>query len=116
MREVLPAVASYRTALDDPSFVRSFVLALGSRFVAGLRILGQFPGIALFAERNPARVILFSLALAGPDHGPFPPPTPVPLSINALATKFSVSRKHVLTLLRDAETQDLAHARRRGRQ
>jgi DNA-binding GntR family transcriptional regulator len=31
----------------------------------------------------------------------------MPLSINALATKFSVSRKHVLTMLRDAETEGL---------
>lgn len=36
-----------------------------------------------------------------------PPAEPVPLSINALATTFSVSRKHVLTLLRDAEGQGL---------
>ena len=107
MREVLPAAVSYRAALGDPVFVRSFVVALGWRFVAGLRILGRSPGIELFAERNAAMVILFSLALAGPDQGLFPPPSPVPLSINALATKFSVSRKHVLTLLRDAETQNL---------
>ena len=59
------------------------------------------------AERNAAIMMLFSLALAGPEHGPFPPHAPVPLSINALATRFSVSRKHVLTLLRDGETQGL---------
>jgi hypothetical protein len=34
----------------------------------------------------------------------------VPLSINALATTFSVSRKHVLTLLRDAEAQETLFA------
>ena len=34
-------------------------------------------------------------------------PRPSNLSINALATSFSVSRKHVLTLLRDAEAQHL---------
>jgi hypothetical protein len=37
----------------------------------------------------------------------FPPTGPVPLSISALAATFSVSRKHVLTVLRDAEAQDL---------
>ena len=107
MRDVVPAAASYRAALGDPGFVRAFIVALGWRFVAGLRILGQSPGIELLAERNAGMIILFALALAGPEQGPFPPHSPVPLSINALATKFSVSRKHVLTLLRDAETNDL---------
>jgi hypothetical protein len=107
MLSIIPAAVSYRAALADPAFVRSFVIALGRRFVAGLRILDQSPGLELFAERNAGMVILFSLASAGSEQGPFPPRAPVRLSINALATKFSVSRKHVLTLLRDAETQGL---------
>jgi hypothetical protein len=107
MRDVLPAAASYHAALADAAFVQAFVIALGRRFVAGLRILDHAPGLELLAERNAAIVMLFSLALAGPAHGPFPPHAAVPLSINALATRFSVSRKHVLTLLRDAETQGL---------
>jgi hypothetical protein len=52
-------------------------------------------------------MILYSLALAGAEGDTFPPTRPVLLSINALATRFSVSRKHVLTLLRDTEGQDL---------
>ena len=84
-----------------------FVIALCRRFTAGLRILDYASGLELFAERNGGMMILFSLALSGPEQGSFPSRTPVPLSINALATKFSVSRKHVLTLLRDAETQGL---------
>jgi hypothetical protein len=35
----------------------------------------------------------------------FPPTRPVQVSISALSAKFSVSRKHVLTLLRDAESE-----------
>jgi hypothetical protein len=107
MREVLPKAASYHAAIADPAFVEAFVVALGRRFVAGLRILDQAPGLELFAERNAGMMILFSLALAGPERGPFPPADPVPLSFSALARKFSVSRKHVLTLLRDAEAQGL---------
>jgi len=107
MLGIVPAALSYRAALADPAFVRSFVIALGRRFVAGLRILDHAPGLELFAERNGGMMILFSLALSGPEQGSFPSRTPVPLSINALAAKFSVSRKHVLTLLRDAETQGL---------
>jgi hypothetical protein len=107
MRGVLPEAADYSDALADPDFVRAFVVALGRRFVAGLRVLDSAPELGSLAERNAGIVILFSLALGGDDNGPFPPREPVPLSINALAKRFSVSRKHVLTLLRDAEGQGL---------
>jgi DNA-binding MarR family transcriptional regulator len=50
-------------------------------------------------------VILFSLLLAGEGDDSFPPARPVPVSISALGAKFGVSRKHVLTLLRDAENE-----------
>ncbi|UFZ06556.1 hypothetical protein LQG66_09770 [Bradyrhizobium ontarionense] len=107
MSAVLPAAVAYRAALNDPAFVKSFVLELGRRFIAGLRVLDGAPELEPFAERTAGMVILFSLAQsAGPDQ-PFPPDGPVPLSINGLATRFSVSRKHVLTLLRDAEQQGL---------
>ena len=107
MRGLLPKAADYSDALADPDFVRAFVVALGRRFVAGLRVLDSAPELGSLAERNAGIVILFSLVLGGDDNGPFPPREPVPLSINALAKRFSVSRKHVLTLLRDAERQGL---------
>jgi len=107
MRLVIPAAVAYRAALNDQAFLETFVLELGRRFIAGLRVLDSAPELAMFAERNAGMMVLFSLALAGPADERFPPSRPVPLSINALATKFSVSRKHVLTLLRDAEGQGL---------
>jgi hypothetical protein len=107
MRLVMPEAERYLAALNDEVFVKAFVVSLVEKFIAGLRILDHAPGLELFAERNAGVVILFSLALAGPLDGPFPPAAPVPLSLNALATTFSVSRKHVLTLLRDAEAQSL---------
>jgi hypothetical protein len=107
MRHVMPKAESWRAALEDPQFLRELVMALAEKYVAGLRILDNAPDLGPFAERNAGMLILFSLALAGPADGPFPATTPVTLSINALATTFSVSRKHVLTLLRDAEAQHL---------
>jgi hypothetical protein len=107
MSAVIPAAIAYRAALNDPVFVKTFVLELGRRFIAGGRVLDGAPELEPFAERTAAIVILFSLALGrGPDQ-PFPPHDPLPLSINGLATRFSVSRKHVLTLLRDAEEEGL---------
>ncbi|GLH77833.1 hypothetical protein SSBR45G_27410 [Bradyrhizobium sp. SSBR45G] len=107
MSAVIPAAVAYRAALSDPAFVKTFVLELGRRFIAGLRVLDGAPELGPFAERTAGMVILFSLAQGGGADQPFPPDGPVPLSINALATRFSVSRKHVLTLLRDAEEQGL---------
>jgi len=104
---IRPDAERHRAALDDPAFVRSFVLALGARFVAGWRLVDQVPALASLIDRNAGVVILLSLALAGPGDGAFPPTAPVPLSINALANTFAVSRKHVLTLLRDAEALGL---------
>ncbi|MGJ5177029.1 hypothetical protein ACQR16_01670 [Bradyrhizobium oligotrophicum] len=107
MTSVIPAAVAYRAALNDPAFVKSFVLELGRRFIAGVRVLDGAPELGPFAERTAGMVILFSLAQGGEPDRPFPPDGPVPLSINGLATRFSVSRKHVLTLLRDAQEQGL---------
>lgn len=108
MRHVLPRAAHWRAALmDEPDFLRQLILALGEKYVAGLRLLDSDPSLGPFAERNAGMLILFSLALAGTDEGSFPAREPVMLSINGLATTFSVSRKHVLILLRDAEAEQL---------
>jgi hypothetical protein len=107
MSAAIPDAAVYQASLDDPRFIKVFVLELGRRFIAGLRVLDAAPELEEIAERNAGMMIFYSLALAGRDGDAFPPRGPVPLSINALATRFSVSRKHVLTLLRDAEAQGL---------
>ena len=107
MRGVLPDADRYCVARDNPAFFRGFALSLAEAFVGGMRLIEHAPELEIFVERNAGLVILLSLALASAADGLFPPVEPVPLSINALATTFSVSRKHVLTLLRDAEAQGL---------
>jgi len=103
MRHVIPEAVSWLASLDDPDFVRAFVMALSERFVAGMRMVAHAPLLESFIDRNAGLIILLSLAQSGPADGPFAATAPTELSINALASKFSVSRKHVLTLLRDAE-------------
>ncbi len=108
MRHVAPRAEYWQTALaTNADFLNELVLALAERYIAGLRLLDTDPSLGPFAERNAGMLILFSLALSGPEDGPFPATAPVNLSINALAATFSVSRKHGLTLLRDAEVQQL---------
>jgi hypothetical protein len=105
MQHVMPEAETWRDALADPGFVAAFVVALVRRFMGGQRLVEPASGFELFTERNAGMMILFDLALQGPKDGGFPATVPVRLSINALATKYLVSRKHVLTLLRDAETR-----------
>lgn len=108
MHGLVPQAADYLAAVrSDPAFTEAFAIALGRRFVAGLRVLDHAPDLETFAERNAGFVILFSLALSGNASEGFPSEGPVQLSINALARNFSVSRKHVLSLLRDAELKHL---------
>lgn len=107
LEKIDPSARRHRAVLDDPAFVRAFVRELGGPYVAGFRLLDHAPDLCLFVDRNAGLPILFALALEGPEEGPFPPVAPVRLSINALATRFAVSRKHVLTLLRDAERDGL---------
>ena len=107
MSAAIPQAAAYPVALHDPLFIKPFVRELGRRFVGGMRVLDAAPDLEQIAERNAGMMILYSLALASRDDDTFPPLRPVPLSIIALATRFSVSRKHVLMLLRDAEALQL---------
>jgi hypothetical protein len=107
MSAVIPQASTYREAIQDPRFVGHFLRILGKRFIEGSRIVDLVPGLGIFSERTAGMMIFYSLALSGPKNGAFPPAEPVPLSINMLATRFSVSRKHVLTLLQDAEAASL---------
>ncbi|WP_272840569.1 hypothetical protein [Rhodoplanes sp. TEM] len=107
LAEVVPAASRFSAALARPEFVPAFVGALGEPYIAGFRLLQHAPCLASISDRNGGIPVLFALALEGPEDGPFPPTEPVRLSINALATQFGVSRKHVLTLLRELEAGGL---------
>ncbi len=107
MRHVLPEAEGYIAALDDPVFVGRYAYEVGAAWSAGVRVLEYSRDLFVLTERSAGMIILYSLSMGGPAEGPFPPVGPVPLSINALATNFAISRKHVLTLLRDAEAAGL---------
>jgi hypothetical protein len=104
---VWPEAAGCAARLEEDEFCAAFVLTLSSWYIGGVRMLEHVPELTTFVDRSAGLMILYSLALSGPSDGPFPPVEPVPLSINAIATTLGVSRKHVLTLLRDAEAAGL---------
>lgn len=99
---LLPDGAALLSALDDPAFDNALVAAMMERFRAGFRFMHAAPGLGLFGERNAGMLILLSLITAGAPDDTMPPQRPVPISIAALARRFSVSRPHVLKLIRDA--------------
>lgn len=102
-----PEAAGAVAALADPAFLAAFYRYLGVQFSAGVRVIDRVPELGLFADRNAAVMIVLALALGGASGDPFPAAGPVPVSISALSRQFGVSRKHVATLLRDAERGDL---------
>lgn len=107
MAPLLPDGAALLAALDDPTFVRALVIAMGERFRAGFRFVTDAPELGLFAERSGGLLILANLITAGAPDDSVPPTRPAPISIAGLARRFSVSRPHVLKLITDAAEQGL---------
>jgi hypothetical protein len=108
MRHVLAEADEYLALLKDgPEFTGHYARETGTGWAAGVRVLEHSQDLFVFTERSAGMIILFSLCAAARADTPFPPTDPVPLSINALASNFSVSRKHVLTLIRDGEAAGL---------
>jgi hypothetical protein len=103
---LLPEGAAARAALDRDDFLAALVRRGIEHYRSGLRALQFTLELRLFAERNAGLTILFSLVIAAaPDT--VPPRRPVRISISELARRFSVSRAHVLRLLRDAAVEGL---------
>lgn len=107
MRHVLPAADDYLALLDDPAFVANYGFEIGGGWLAGVRVLEHSEDLFVLTERSAGMILLYTLCAGARADGPFPPAHSVPLSINALATSFAVSRKHILTLIRDAEDAGL---------
>jgi hypothetical protein len=104
---VLPDVATAQTALAREDFLAALVRGVVEQFRTGIRTPAVTPALRPFAEHNAGLMILSSLALAGADDDTMPPSAPVGMSISELARRFSVSRAHVLRLLRDAAAHGL---------
>src|SRR5262245_46079118 len=104
---VVPAVAAARDALARDDFISTLARHVVDEFRTGIRTLAVTPTLKPFAEHNAGIMILSSLALAGGEGDSMPPGAPVHLSISELARRFSVSRAHVLWLLRDATAHGL---------
>jgi hypothetical protein len=93
-------------ALDDPAFIRAFVVALAGRFRAGFRFSDDAAFLRL-TEHNAGMMLLGSLIASGASDDTVPPTRPVSVSISALSRRFGVSRVHIIKLLDDAAADGL---------
>ena len=107
LRHVLPEADDYLSLLDNPAFVANYGFEVGHGWLAGVRVLEHSEDLFVLTERSAGMILLYTLCAGARADEPFPPAHPVPLSINGLATSFAVSRKHILTLIRDAEDAGL---------
>jgi hypothetical protein len=102
-----PEGAAARVALERDDFLAALTRAVIDRFRTGVRAITFTPELGAFAEHNAGPMILASLAIAGERHDTMPPSQPIRISISELARRFSVSRAHVLRLLREVEAAGL---------
>jgi DNA-binding MarR family transcriptional regulator len=104
---IAPEGAAARAALSRDDFLAALARAVAQEFRTGIRALERAPELEPFAEHNAGLMILSSLVVAGEPDDTMPPSRPIKLSISELARRFSVSRAHVLRLLRAADAQGL---------
>ena len=101
--------------LHREEFLAAMAREFGNSFRSGYRLLDASPALYPLAERNAGMMILFSLYLAATDEDGTVARDPIAVSISDLSRRFTVSRPHVLGLLRDAERLGLLTRRDDGR-
>lgn len=106
LAHIRPEAKLSLAAMGDPAFDRSLVSDLFDHYLAGFRLIGaNVAELSLIGQRKAAIMILFSLFAARRpgERGE----TVADLSVSELARRFHVSRAHVISVLRDAQTQGL---------
>jgi hypothetical protein len=106
MTEIVADAALSHAALDDPAFIAAFAREIGRHFRRRRMIEGA-PELVSFVENKAGIVLLLAIMLGDDTDEEFSTERPVSITLALLAEKFAVSRKHVLTVLRDAEVQGL---------
>ena len=86
--------------LQDKQLRSSLVATLGGAFRAGFRPLDHAPVLRAAAERDGGMMMLLGLVVAKRGGAP-------PLLISDLSARFGVSRAHVLSVMREAESAGL---------
>lgn len=99
--------ASRICGANDETFYRRFVLALGQGYLAGYRLVDFAPELQKVIDRDVGLPLMLCVLLASPDYIDFAPEDMRTISVAGLARRFDVSRIHVRSVLRDAESVQL---------
>lgn len=88
-------------------FYPNFCLAIGRMFLAGYRMVNASPVLRRIIERDAGMPMMISALLASPDYAALMPEEMQPTIVSDLARRFRVSRVHVRSVQRDAESAGL---------
>ena len=88
---------------NEDAFYPHFVLALARIFLAGYRMVNAAPELQKMVDRDAGLPLMMCVLLASPEYAALVSEEMRPGSIAGLARRFSVSRIHVRSVLRDAE-------------
>jgi hypothetical protein len=91
----------------ESGFYRNFVLAMGRMFLAGYRMVNAAPELKQIADRDAGMPMMICALLASPDYAALVPEEMRPATVSDLARRFGVSRRHVRSVQRDAESAGL---------
>jgi hypothetical protein len=111
-----PRITDILDRLDEPEVFPTLMATLGTDAAYAARNPREDAlAIDRLSMRQAGMLIMFQL-MSDADHGgAFPPQSEVSISISGLARRYEVSRSHVLTVLRDAETFGLIRKLDEGR-
>lgn len=91
----------------DDAFYRRFVLTMGHMFLAGYRMVNAAPELQGMIDRDAGLPLMICALLATADYAALVPEEMRPVTVAELARRFAVSRSHVRSVQRDAETARL---------
>lgn len=91
----------------NSGFYPNFVLAMGRMFLAGYRMVNAAPELRQIAERDAGMPMMICALLASPDYAALVPEEMRPVTVSDLARRFNVSRMHIRSTQRDAESAGL---------
>jgi hypothetical protein len=86
---------------------RRFVVAMGVGFLSGFRVIQPAPVLVRVIDRDVGLPLMMCIFLTSPEYAEFCPQTLRNVSVAALAQRFKVSRVHVRSVLRAAESAGL---------
>ncbi len=98
------AYAAHVCDEDEPERYGRFLVALGRGYLAGFRVPQSAPALIPIMDRDVGLPMMMCIFLSSPEYAVFCPEKLRNVSVAALAQRFNVSRVHVRSVMRAAES------------